>query len=80
MKNLYYGKDFNKIYWAENKFNNTLMKLAVNYENFHVFMLMKIIIIIAGRSILLCETLEKERKKGKWKFGKVMSISKGIFL
>lgn len=55
------------------------MKLAINDENLRVFMLMRII-SIAGRSILLCEMLEKEGKKGKWKFGKVLSIGKGIFL
>lgn len=76
MKNLYYGNDFNKIYSVEN--NNTSMKLAINDENLHVCMLMRIIIVIAGRSVLLCEMLEKEVRKGKWKFGKV-SIGKGIF-
>lgn len=45
-----------------------------------MFMLIRIITFIAGRSILLCEMLEKEGQKGKRKLGKVLSLSKNTFL
>lgn len=56
------------------------MKLAWHDETLHVFMLMRIIIGMAGRSALWCGMLEKEGKTGKWKLGKVSSTGKGIFL
>lgn len=56
MKNLYYGKDSNKIYWVEN--NNT-----DEIGNKCQFMLMRITIVIAGRRISLREILEKGGKK-----------------
>lgn len=45
-----------------------------------MFMLMRIIIVMAGRSALWCGVLEKEWKTGKWKLGKASSTGKGVFL
>lgn len=71
MRNLYFGKDSNKIYWVENKSNNTGNKCQ--------FMLIRIIIVIAGRSVSLCEILEKEGKR-EVEVNKVLRIGKGTLL
>lgn len=75
MKKLSDGKDFNKILKLK-----TLIKLAVNDEKLHVFTLMRMVTVVAGRNFLLCEIVAEGGKKRKWKFGNGLSIGKSIFL